>query len=101
MIFVESGRQLSYGIANVVAFMALLSVNLAIFNLLPIPILDGGHIIFNGWELLTRRPVSERVRDVGQRLGLAFLLCLLLLSTYNDFVRYWQDIMAFLGGPRH
>jgi regulator of sigma E protease len=100
MIFVESGRQLSYGIANVVAFMALLSVNLAIFNLLPIPILDGGHLIFNGWELLTRRPVSERVRDVGQRLGLAFLLCLLLLSTYNDFVRYWQDIMAFLGRPR-
>jgi regulator of sigma E protease len=100
MIFVESGRQLSYGIANVVAFMALLSVNLAIFNLLPIPILDGGHLIFNGWELVTRRPVSERVRDLGQRLGLVFLLSLLLLSTYNDFVRYWQDIVAFLGGPR-
>lgn len=98
MIFVESGRQLSYGVANVIAFMALLSVNLAVFNLLPIPILDGGHLLFYGWELVTRRPVSERVRDLGQRLGLAFLLCLLLLSTYNDFVRYWKDITAFLNG---
>lgn len=98
MIFVESGRQLSYGVANVIAFMALLSVNLAVFNLLPIPILDGGHLVFYGWELVTRRPVSERVRDMGQRLGLAFLLCLLLLSTYNDFVRYWKDITSFLAG---
>jgi regulator of sigma E protease len=98
MIFVESGRQLSYGVANVIAFMALLSVNLAVFNLLPIPILDGGHLMFYGWELVTRRPVSEQVRDMGQRLGLAFLLCLLLLSTYNDFVRYWKDITSFLSG---
>jgi regulator of sigma E protease len=98
MIFVESGRQLSYGVANVIAFMALLSVNLAVFNLLPIPILDGGHLLFYGWELVTRRPVSDQVRDLGQRLGLAFLLCLLLLSTYNDFVRYWKDITSFLTG---
>lgn len=96
MIVMESGKQFAAGMLQLVSFMAALSVNLAILNLLPVPILDGGHLVFYFWELVTRRPVSEKVRDIGQRLGLVFLLSLLLLATYNDIARYWKDILRFI-----
>ena len=72
------------------ALAALISINLGLLNLLPIPVLDGGHIIFLTMEMVMRRPVNARLREITTRIGLAFLLALMLLATYNDIVRNLQ-----------
>jgi regulator of sigma E protease len=69
--------------------MALLSVNLGVLNLLPVPVLDGGHLFFFFWELVFRRPVSRKAREYAQQVGLMLLLGLMLLAFYNDIVRYF------------
>jgi regulator of sigma E protease len=83
----EQSRQ---GLDSVLALTALISINLGLLNLLPIPVLDGGHIIFLTMEMVMRRPVNARLREVTTRIGLAFLLALMLLATYNDIVRNLQ-----------
>lgn len=83
----EQSRQ---GLDSVLALTALISINLGLLNLLPIPVLDGGHIIFLTMEMVMRRPVNARLREVTSRIGLAFLLALMLLATYNDIVRNLQ-----------
>jgi len=98
MIAVESGKQAAGGIVRLTAFMAALSVNLSVLNLLPIPILDGGHLVFYAWEALFRRPVSKRVREIGQQIGLVFLISLMTLAFYNDIARYWKNIIGFFTG---
>src|SRR6185503_12348559 len=65
-------------------FLCLLSINLAIFNVLPIPVLDGGHLFFLIVEKIKGSPVSERVMGFSQLVGLMFVLALLLFVTYND-----------------
>ena len=72
---------------NFFTFMAVISINLGILNLLPIPVLDGGHILFLGIEALRRKPLSEKVIMVSQRIGLALLLLLMAFAFYNDIVR--------------
>jgi regulator of sigma E protease len=89
MIAKMAGEQAHAGISNFVAFMAFLSINLGILNLLPIPILDGGHLLFYGFEWLFRRPVSMRAREVLQQVGLVLLIGLMFLAFYNDIVRYF------------
>jgi regulator of sigma E protease len=89
MIAKMAGQQAQAGIVSFLAFMALLSVNLGVLNLLPIPILDGGHLMFYAWECLFRRPVSIRTREVLQQVGLVMLIGLMILAFYNDFVRYF------------
>jgi regulator of sigma E protease len=69
-------------------FMAVLSLNLAILNILPIPILDGGHMVFLFAEKLRGRPLSIRQRAIAQQVGLALLLLLIVTVTYNDIVRF-------------
>lgn len=69
-------------------FMAVLSLNLAILNILPIPILDGGHLVFLGAEKLRGRPLSLRQRAIAQQVGLALLLLLIVTVTYNDILRF-------------
>jgi regulator of sigma E protease len=64
-----------------------ISINLGILNLLPIPVLDGGHILFLGIEALRRKPLSEKVIMISQRIGLALLLMLMAFAFYNDIVR--------------
>lgn len=88
MIAKMAGQQAEAGVVSFLAFMALLSINLGVLNLLPIPILDGGHLVFNFWELVFRRPVSMRAREIAQQVGLALLLGLMVLAFYNDIVRY-------------
>ncbi|AAS95345.1 RIP metalloprotease RseP [Nitratidesulfovibrio vulgaris] len=78
------------GITGVLALAALISINLGLLNLLPIPVLDGGHIIFLGLEMLFRRPVPQKVQEVTTRMGLVLLLGLMFLATYNDIVRIGQ-----------
>lgn len=88
MIAKMAGQQAEAGGVSFLAFMALLSVNLGVLNLLPIPILDGGHLIFYLWELVFRKPVSMRAREIAQQVGLALLIGLMVLAFYNDIARY-------------
>jgi regulator of sigma E protease len=67
--------------------MAFISINLAILNLLPIPVLDGGHLLFYAIEGITRRPVSVKVREKAQMIGLALILLLMFFAFYNDIMR--------------
>ncbi|HML78060.1 RIP metalloprotease RseP [Geobacter sulfurreducens] len=88
MIAKMAGQQAEAGGVSFLAFMALLSINLGVLNLLPIPILDGGHLIFYLWELIFRKPVSMRAREIAQQVGLALLIGLMVLAFYNDIARY-------------
>jgi len=87
MIAQMVSKQAAEGIGNVVALAALISVNLGVLNLLPIPVLDGGHLLFYTLEIIMRKPVSPRMRALTTRLGLAFLIALMLLATVNDIRR--------------
>ena len=89
MIAKMAGEQASAGGASFLAFMALLSINLGVLNLLPVPVLDGGHLFFFFWELVFRRPISQKAREYAQQVGLMLLLGLMLLAFYNDIIRYF------------
>jgi regulator of sigma E protease len=89
MIVKMAGQQAAEGSVSFLAFVALLSVNLGILNLLPVPILDGGHLFFYFWELLFRKPVGPKAREVAQQVGLALLIGLMILAFYNDIARYF------------
>lgn len=75
---------------------AIVSIGLGIANLLPIPVLDGGHLLFYGYEAVARRPVPARVQEVGYRVGLALLAGLMLFATWNDLQKL--SLFKFLGG---
>ena len=70
-----------------VSFIALLSVSLGVLNLLPIPVLDGGHLMYYVVELLAGRPVPERIQMLGYQLGLFLILGIMGLALFNDFAR--------------
>ncbi|KDM90163.1 sigma E protease regulator RseP [Photobacterium galatheae] len=82
-----AGATADYGIVYFLGFLALISVNLGIVNLLPLPVLDGGHLLFFAIEAVTRRPVSERIQEIGYRLGSAILVVLMAVALINDFTR--------------
>ncbi len=85
-----AGEQMRAGWINLVSFTGLLSVNLGILNLLPIPVLDGGHLVFLTFEGIRRKPMSERVQIIAQQVGIAFLGTLMIFVFYNDIVRLIQ-----------
>ena len=93
MIFQMAGEQASQGALNFFTFMAVISINLGVLNLLPIPILDGGHILFLGIEAVRRRPLSENVILIAQKIGLVLLLSLMAFAFYNDIVRLFAGKM--------
>lgn len=95
MIAVLSGQQAAAGAVSFFAFMALLSINLGVLNLLPIPVLDGGHLFFFLYELVFRKPVKMKTREVAQQVGLVLLVTLMFFATYNDIERYWKPIVNF------
>jgi len=82
-----SGQVAESGIVTMVWFMAFLSVNLGLINLFPIPVLDGGHLVFIGIETVRGRPLGERAQEVGLRIGLALVLGLMVLATWNDLIQ--------------
>ena len=82
-----AGQQAQEGWVNLIFFTALLSVNLGILNLLPIPILDGGHIFFFAVEALIRKPLSLKAREVAQQVGMFVLILLMVFVFYNDILR--------------
>jgi regulator of sigma E protease len=83
-----SGEQAARGPADFIFFIALISINLGFINLLPIPMLDGGHLLFQGIEALQRKPVSPLVQEWAFRSGLALLLALMMLVTVNDLMSF-------------
>jgi len=86
-IFSESSKAASAGAITYFLFMALVSVNLGVLNLLPIPVLDGGHLLFMAVEAARGKPVSEKAIAISQRIGIALLLALMALVMYNDMFR--------------
>jgi regulator of sigma E protease len=82
-----AGQSAQMGWITYLGFLALVSVSLGVLNLLPIPLLDGGHLVYYFAEIVMRRPVSERVMEIGQRFGLALLLGLTFFAFYNDLNR--------------
>ncbi|MBI4823298.1 MAG: RIP metalloprotease RseP [Nitrospirae bacterium] len=90
LIVQMAGEQASRGVLNFFTFMAIISVNLGILNLLPIPVLDGGHIMFLGIEAIRRKPLDERTMLIAQRIGLAVIITLMAFALYNDIMRLFE-----------
>jgi regulator of sigma E protease len=82
-----AGQSAQMGITYYLTFLALISISLGVLNLLPIPLLDGGHLMYYAIELIKGKPVSERAMELGQRVGLALLLVMMAFAFYNDFNR--------------
>lgn len=82
-----AGQAAQTDFSSILSVLAFLSIQLGILNLLPIPILDGGHLFFACFELVLRRPLSLKTREIAQQLGLALLIMLMLLAFYNDIMR--------------
>lgn len=87
-IAVTAGQSASLGLDRFIVFLALVSVSLGILNLLPIPVLDGGHLMFYLVEFVSGKPVSETVEAIGQRIGIMLLFMLMALALYNDIMRF-------------
>jgi len=87
MIAEMAGQQAREGVSNFIFFIALLSINLGILNFLPIPILDGGHLVFFFIEAAIGHPVSTKMRETAQHVGLFVLLMLMIFVFYNDITR--------------
>ena len=86
-IAAEAGRQAKEGAASLALFTAIISVNLALLNLLPVPMLDGGHLFFFVIEAVLGRPLSLKKREAAQQLGFVLLMLLMVFALYNDLVR--------------
>jgi regulator of sigma E protease len=98
MIAQLAGEQAKRGILSLAIFMAILSINLGVINLFPIPILDGGHFIFLVLEAILRKPVSIKKMEIAQQFGL-ILIVLLMISLYNDILRTVSRRLQILRRP--
>jgi len=85
-----SGEAASQGLSYYVFIIAMLSINLGVLNLLPIPILDGGHLLFFGIEAVLRKPLGERQREIAQQIGLVLLIGIMVFAFWNDFERLFS-----------
>jgi regulator of sigma E protease len=94
-----SGERLSMGPAEFVFLIALISINLGFINLLPVPVLDGGHLLFYAVEAVRRRPVEPQVMEWAFRGGLIAILALMLLVTFNDLGAFgvWRNLAGLIG----
>ncbi len=86
-IFQLSGEVAEIGIASLIMFIAILSVNLGLVNLLPIPALDGGHLLFYAYEAVFGKPMSIRVQEAGAMAGVGLIILLIVVVTWNDIAR--------------
>jgi regulator of sigma E protease len=94
-----SGQAVSLGFVSFLFFMAAISINLGFINLLPIPMLDGGHLLFYAIEGIQRRPVSPNAQEWAYRSGLALLLTLMVMVTFNDLSSFgvWKSLSGLIG----
>jgi regulator of sigma E protease len=88
LIVQEASKSAKDGLERYLAFMAVISINLAILNMLPVPILDGGHVVVYTIERIRRKPISVAMRESGQKVGFALLALLMIFAFYNDIVRF-------------
>jgi regulator of sigma E protease len=91
-IYEVAGEEGSKGTDYFIWVMALISINLGLLNLLPVPILDGGHLMFFAVEAVIRRPIPLRVREVAHLLGLLLIMTLMAISFKNDVEKRWDVI---------
>lgn len=89
LILQMAGQQASEGFVNIMLFIAILSINLGVINLFPIPILDGGHVLFFLIEAVMGKPVGIKKREIAQQIGLFLLVSLMLFAFYNDIMRFF------------
>ena len=82
-----AGQSAEMGWQTFISFMALMSVSLGILNLLPIPMLDGGHLVYYFIEAIRGKPVSEQIQMMGLKIGMVLLGSMMLLALFNDFMR--------------
>ena len=87
LIVQQAGEQARQGFESLINFMAVISINLGVLNLLPIPVLDGGHLFFFMIEGVLRRPLASRHREIAQQVGLVVLITLMAFAFYNDIAR--------------
>lgn len=90
LIVQTAGQQAALGLEHLLNFMAVISINLGVLNLLPIPVLDGGHLFFFAIEAVLRRPLNLRHREIAQQVGLVLLVSLMAFAFYNDIARVLQ-----------
>ena len=82
-----AGQSAHLGIKAFIGFLAMISISLGVLNLLPIPVLDGGHLLYYIVEILKGSPVSEKTMEIGQRIGMFILMLLMTCALYNDINR--------------
>jgi regulator of sigma E protease len=82
------------GLASLTGLIAILSVSIGLLNLFPIPLLDGGHLMFYAFEAVLGRPLSDRAQEIGFRIGLAIVVMLMLFATWNDIVNLGASLTA-------
>ena len=82
-----AGQTARVGLISFLSFMAFISISLGVMNLLPIPVLDGGHLLYYSLELFSGRQVPERIGEIAQRAGLGILMTLMAVAMFNDIVR--------------
>jgi regulator of sigma E protease len=87
-IFYITGHAARLGFVYLLQLVAVLSASLAIFNLLPVPVLDGGHILFLAIEKLRKKPLTYKLQENITQAGLTLLICLMAFVFYNDFIRF-------------
>ena len=85
-----SGKSLSMGLVYFVYLMAILSISLGVLNLLPIPLLDGGHLVYYTVEMISGKPVSLKIQLIAQQIGIIILFGIMILAFYNDFLRIFK-----------
>jgi regulator of sigma E protease len=90
-----SGQMAQISVFTFIWFMGILSLHLGLINLLPVPMLDGGHLAFYAYEAVRGKPLGERAQEYGFRIGLALVLTLMLFVTWNDIARL-TDKIGFL-----
>ncbi|MCK4859070.1 MAG: RIP metalloprotease RseP [Candidatus Omnitrophica bacterium] len=89
-----TGKVAKMGILPLLQFMAVLTINLGLFNLLPLPMLDGGHLLFLGLEKLRKKPISEKAQEIAQNIGVLFLIILFIAVLWGDFskISLWKAL---------
>jgi regulator of sigma E protease len=89
-----AGQSAQMGLSYYLGFLAVISISLGVLNLLPIPLLDGGHLMYYAIEIIKGSPVSERAMELGQRVGLALLLVMMVFAFYNDLNRQLTRLLT-------
>ena len=85
-----SGKSLEMGLSYFLYLMAILSVSLGVLNLLPIPMLDGGHLVYYTYEIVAGKEISERFQIAAQTLGIVILGSIMIIAFYNDLIRLFS-----------